>query len=111
MTTLLSEASQAQSEAAKAQAFEERRRSRRDAFVAAAWLSNEAGNRNSTQQQVQVFDLSLQGVGFTSEFPLETGAVHWIVVGNGALRVSSRVRITNCRPAANMKFDCGGEFF
>jgi hypothetical protein len=104
MTTLISQASETT-------AREERRRSRRETFVATAWLSNEAGNRRSAQQQVQVFDLSLQGVGFTSEFPLETGAIHWIVVGNGALRVSSRVRISNCRKTASGKFDCGGEFF
>ena len=64
----------------------DRRRSQRQPYRAAAWLSPEAETRGGKQRQVYVTDLSLHGVGFMASSPLEIEAVHWIVVGAGALR-------------------------
>jgi hypothetical protein len=61
--------------------------------------------------QVTVFDLSLHGLGFTSDTVLQVDAIHWIVLGGGGLRASSRVRIASCRPREDGRYDCGGEFF
>lgn len=88
----------------------ERRRAPRQRQLTNGWLSNECGNPNSHQHRVNVFDLSLGGVGFNCDSPLEPDAVHWIVVSGGALNLSSRLRISYCRPNED-KFDCGGEFF
>lgn len=88
----------------------ERRRAVRNRHLSTGWLSNECGNLKSQQQHVSVFDLSLGGVGFTCDKPLDVDAIHWIVVNGGALNVSSRVRISYCRRNEN-KYDCGGEFF
>jgi hypothetical protein len=89
---------------------EERRRSPRATYVAPAWLSAEAGTRGPNYQVV-VFNLSLHGVGFTSEKPLESKAIHWIVIGAGGLRASSRLRIVNCRQRDDGQYDCGAQFF
>jgi hypothetical protein len=88
----------------------ERRRSAREMYPAPAWLSAEPGDRHGNQQ-VEVFDLSLHGIGFTAERPIPTASVRWIVIGSGGLQASARIRISSCRPRDDGGFDCGGEFF
>ena len=88
----------------------ERRRSARQSFVANAWLSPEAGTRGSNHHVV-VGDLSLHGVGFSSDEKLEQHAIHWMVLDAGGLRASARVRIASCRQKDNGSFECGAEFF
>jgi len=90
---------------------QERRRSFREAYSVTAWLSPDAQTRNGRQRQVLVNNLSLHGVGFVASTPLEAEAVHWIVVGAGALRASSRVRIVSCRAKKDGGYEVGGEFF
>ena len=89
----------------------DRRRSIRHEHIVPAWLSPEAGNPQSKQQQVDVFNLSLGGVGFTSDKPLDEGADFWIIVGNGPLHVSSRMRVVSARQRDDGRWDVGGEFF
>ena len=93
-------------------AASERRRSHRQSFVANGWLSPEAGTRGSNHHIV-VTDLSLHGMGFSSDESLDPEAVHWMVLDAGGLRASARVRIATCRPnpAGNGAFECGAEFF
>ena len=90
----------------------DRRRSRRESFVANAWLSAEAGTRGANHQIV-VGDLSLHGIGFSSDERLDPQAVHWMVLDAGGLRASARVRIASCRPnpSGNGAYECGAEFF
>jgi len=88
----------------------DRRRSPRQPFVATAWVSPEAG-ASGPDRKVMVCNLSLQGVGFASEKPFEIDAVHWIVVGHGMLRASSRIRIVSCRANQSGQYDCGAEIF
>jgi len=92
-------------------AVEDRRRSLRHDHHTPAWLSPEAQTRNGKARQVMVTDLSLHGVGFIAATSLEVEGIHWMVVGAGALRASSRVRIVNCRPAPDGGYEVGGEFF
>ena len=90
----------------------ERRRAPRQAYDAKAWISSEAGNgEQKTNRTVDVFDLSLYGSGFVSEEKYETDAIHWMVLGGGGLRASSRIRIVSCRLRDDGRFDCGAEFF
>jgi|SRR5580658_5655700 hypothetical protein len=96
---------------APASANDERRRSHRESYSVTAWLSPDAQSRNGKQRQVLVTNLSLHGAGFVASTPLEIEAIHWIVVGAGALRASSRIRIVSCRPKKDGGFEVGGEFF
>jgi hypothetical protein len=88
----------------------DRRRSARQSFVANAWLSPEAGTRGSNHHVV-VGDLSLHGVGFSSDEKLDQQAIHWMVLDAGGLRASARVRIASCRQRDNGSYECGAEFF
>jgi len=89
----------------------ERRRSPRHDYAVAAWLSSEAGIIKSNQKQVQVFNLSLHGVGLKSPDAISEGAIHWIVIGNGPLHLSARLRVVSCRAEADGQYRIGGEFF
>jgi len=89
----------------------ERRRSVRHEHLVPAWLSPEAGNPRGKQQQVEVYNLSLGGVGFTTDEAMDEGTDHWIIVGNGPLHVSSRMRVVSCRVRDDGRYDVGGEFF
>lgn len=88
----------------------DRRRSTRHPIAANAWLSPEAGSCGSNHHIV-VTDLSLHGIGFSSDEKLDVEAVHWMVLDSGGLRASSRIRIASCRPDANGVFICGAAFF
>ncbi len=98
--------------AASVEKASDRRRSQRQSFVANAWLSAEAGTRGANHHIV-VGDLSLNGIGFSSDERLDPHAVHWMVLDAGGLRASARVRIASCRPNANGNgaYECGAEFF
>src|ERR1700676_4228797 len=78
----------------------DRRRSQRQSFVSNAWLSPEAGTRGSNHHIV-VVDLSLHGIGFSSDEPLDPQAVHWMVLDAGGLRASARIRVATCRPSTS----------
>ena len=88
----------------------DRRRSSRQSFVANAWLSPEAGTRGANHHIV-VGDLSLHGVGFSSDERLDAQAVHWMVLDAGGLRASARIRVASCRQRDNGTYECGAEFF
>jgi hypothetical protein len=115
MGTFDQEASQTtavENAASETQNASDRRRSHRQSFVVNAWLSAEAGTRGSNHHIV-VGDLSLHGIGFSSDERLDPDAVHWMVLDCGGLRASARVRIASCRPNAdgNGAYECGAEFF
>jgi len=90
----------------------DRRRSPRQNFVGNGWLSPEAGTPGPNHLIV-VGDLSLHGIGFSSDEKLEPEAVHWMILDAGGLRASARVRIASCRPNPNSPgaYECGAEFF
>jgi hypothetical protein len=93
-------------------AASDRRRSPRQSFVGNGWLSPEAGT-NGPNHHIVVVDLSLHGIGFSSDEKLEPEAVHWMVLDAGGLRASSRVKIASCRanPDSGGSYECGAEFF
>jgi len=90
----------------------ERRRAPRQAYESKGWISCEAGSGGrETSRTVEVFDLSLYGAGFVSENRFEPDAIHWMILGGGGLRASSRIRVISCRLRDDGRFDCGAEFF
>jgi len=61
-------------------------------------------------QMVEVFDLTLQGIGFRSPVDLEKGTYHQILVMAGPLRLSSRLRVVSARQCADGAYEVGAEF-
>ena len=90
----------------------ERRRAPRQAYETKGWISSEAGRGGrESSRTVDVMDLSLYGAGIVSDERFEPDAIHWMILGGGGLRASSRIRIVTCRPRDDGRFDCGVEFF
>jgi PilZ domain len=94
----------------KEQLSDDRRRSMRQPMVSNAWLSPEASSKGPSILVV-VCDISLNGVGFTSDSAFEKGSVFWIVMEAACLRASGRIRVVNCRERSHGGYDCGAEFF
>jgi hypothetical protein len=93
-------------------AIADRRRSTRTEQCIPAWLSDAAdGGGRAGQQQVQVTDLSMHGVGFQAAGTIERGASHWIVIATDRMHLSTRVRIVSVRDRDDGTSDVGAEFF
>lgn len=91
---------------------DERRRSDRVVERTTAWLSNPSGGMTTNGRTVIIEDLSLHGVGFSTDRACAIGDKHWILITQGTLRLSTRVRIVSVRPADDDEtWLCGGEFF
>ena len=88
----------------------ERRRSDREARHTPAWVSGPTGSPATAGRHVMVTDLSLHGVGFKSDRPMKRGDACWMVIAGPTLRLSTRVRVVNCREESG-KFVLGAEFF
>lgn len=88
----------------------DRRRSPRAERKTSAWLSAPTNGRQAAGLNVSVLDLSLHGVGFVSERELKKNDQHWMVIADGALRLSTRLRIVNVREKEG-KWEIGAEFF
>ena len=89
----------------------ERRRSERRSSDATGWLGNASGGSMSAGRFVAIHDLSLHGVGFRSERSCAVGAVHWLLINRGPMRLSTRLRIVTCRELQTGEWDVGAEFF
>lgn len=95
-------------------AVEDRRRSERVEQSVPGWISGEQSDRSAKGHRILVTDLSMHGVGFrdtSSALPYRRGASHWLVVMGGAMRMSTRVRIINCRPNPEGGWEVGAAFF
>jgi hypothetical protein len=88
--------------------LDERRRMPRESVTAKGLLSMDRFDEEG--QMVEVFDLTLQGIGFRSPVTLETGGYHQILVMAGPLRLSSRLRVVSCRAYEQGGFEVGAEF-
>jgi hypothetical protein len=93
-------------------ALAERRRSgRSEAATQEAWISSPADTHHTSGRHVRVRNLSLHGIGLQSDRPCEIGGRHWVLVGRGSLRMSTRMRVASCRKNDEGVFDIGGEFY
>jgi hypothetical protein len=93
--------------------LDERRVSSRERVAARGIVSEKASRfgGETEGQMVEVFDLTLHGVGFRAPVEFAVGAVHNIIVMAGPLRLTSRFRIASCRGADRIgEFDIGGQF-
>ena len=90
----------------------ERRRSPRHSRQTHGWLSSASGHRQGNNGcQVDVRDLSLHGVGYTSDTETRLHDTHWLVIADQSLRLSTRLRVVSVRAREDGKWDVGGEFF
>ena len=90
----------------------DRRRSERNSQSASGWLSNPHGAPLTSGRTVSICNLSLHGVGFTTHRPCHVGARHWILILQGAMRLSTRVRIVSVKQlGAAEQWMVGAEFF
>lgn len=90
----------------------DRRRSERHTQSASAWLSNAGGAALTSGRMITVCDLSLHGVGFTTDRRCEVGDRHWILIAQGHLRLSTRIRIVSVKKRyGEESWDVGAEFF
>jgi hypothetical protein len=88
---------------------QERRRLPRQQFVTKALLYREK-DQGSGPQQILLKDLSILGLGFESDVPIETGTRCRVVVEAGPTRINWRLRIVCCgRIDANL-YRLGCEF-
>ncbi len=85
-----------------------RRRSYRVRFHSPAMISALTGTVE-VRTIVQVFDISMFGVGFASVEPLEVGQVFKFDMADRRA-AGSRVEVKSCRARADGLFDVGGEF-
>lgn len=92
---VLRKAEVAAPEPALAMESADRRRSQRHAQSATGWLSNATGTGLTSGRTVAICDLSLHGVGFTTQRACHIGDRHWILITQGHLRLSTRVRIVS----------------
>ena len=58
---------------------------------------------------VHVFNLSISGVGFTSQWPVEIGSIFRFAMCDKR-QAGSRVEIRHCRRRPDGLFDAGGQF-
>lgn len=79
----------------------ERRRSQRIPSVTAGTVGD---------LPVQVFDVSLDGVGFQSTARLAADSTHPIVIGNGPMYLEGTIRIASVRPRGDGAYDIGATF-
>jgi hypothetical protein len=62
-------------------------------------------------EELQIFNVQLQGVGFRSTAPLQPGTLRHLRTNSGDARLTSKVRIISCRLRGDGFFDITAEFF
>ena len=91
---------------------ERRRSDRTEQDGVEGWVSAASGQSLTSGRRVAIRDLSLHGVGLTSDKPYRLNAAHWIVVSRGPMRLSTRFRVASCTQREDgQSWDVGGEFF
>src|SRR2546423_240465 len=86
------------------------RRSRRDKLMAMATLWNGDQPDNGEATQVLVSNISLEGVAVRTNTPLIKGAVHYVRMAAGPLKLETAIRIAWCRSREGLGFEAGAEF-
>ena len=86
------------------------RRSRRDKLMAMATLWNGDKPEVGASQQVLVSNISLEGVAVRTNEPLIKGAIHYVRMTAGPLRLETAIKIAWCRSREGLGFEAGAEF-
>ena len=86
------------------------RRSRRDKLMAMATLWNGDKPEVGASQQVLVSNISLEGVAVRTNEPLIKGALHYVRMTAGPLKLETAIKIAWCRSREGLGFEAGAEF-
>ena len=86
------------------------RRSRRDKLMAMATLWSGDKPENGVSQQVLVSNISLEGVAVRTNEPLIKGAIHFVRMTAGPLKLETAIKIAWCRSREGLGFEAGAEF-
>ena len=86
------------------------RRSRRDKLMAMATLWSGDKPEVGASQQVLVSNISLEGVAVRTNEPLIKGALHYVRMSAGPLKLETAIRIAWCRNREGLGFEAGAEF-
>ena len=86
------------------------RKSRRDKLMAMAMLWNGDQPDSGEAMQVLVSNISLEGVAIRTNSPLIKGAVHYVKMVAGPLKLETAIRIAGCRSREGLGFEAGAEF-
>jgi hypothetical protein len=86
------------------------RRSRRDKLMAMAQLWNGDKPEVGAATQVLVSNISLEGVAVRTNEPLIKGALHYVRMTAGPLKLETAIRIAWCRSREGLGFEAGAEF-
>jgi hypothetical protein len=70
-----------------------------------------AENKPAESEEMQIFNVQLQGIGFRSTVPLQPGTLKNLRTNSGDARLTSKVRIISCRLRGDGFFDITAEFF
>ena len=86
------------------------RRSRRDKLMAMAHLWSGDKPEVGTPMQVLVSNISLEGVAIRTNEPLIKGALHYVRMVAGPLKLETAIKIAWCRSREGLGFEAGAEF-
>jgi hypothetical protein len=86
------------------------RRSRRDKLMAMATLWNGDKPEVGASTQVLVSNISLEGVAVRTNEPLIKGAIHYVRMAAGPLKLETAIKIAWCRSREGLGFEAGAEF-
>jgi hypothetical protein len=89
-------------------AVADRRRGYRQSVRSSATLT--PANVQFPSYVVHVFDLSVTGVGFSSDHPFTIDSRYDFVMRDGRQAAGKRIEIRSCRPRPDGMFDVGGQF-
>lgn len=88
----------------------ERRRSPRTPHVAEAWLSSPTSTAPEDRLDAMSLNLSRHGAGFELACPLPEGTFWVLELGVGDQKLTSEVRVANCRKNETGLYEVGVEF-
>ena len=86
------------------------RRSRRDKLMAMAQLWSGDKPEVGASTQVLVSNISLEGVAIRTNEPLTKGAIHFVRMTAGPLKLETAIKIAWCRSREGLGFEAGAEF-
>jgi hypothetical protein len=88
----------------------DRRRSPRAPHVAEAWLSSPTSTADEDRLDAMSIDLSRHGAGFELACPLPEGTFWVLELAVGDQKLTSEVRVANCRKNDTGLYEIGVEF-
>jgi hypothetical protein len=88
----------------------DRRRSERRPTKSTATLYSAGEGSARLCKRVAIIDLSLHGVGFRFDEPLDVRRNYSLEIRTEQMNLTARIRIVSCRPRDDAHYDVGAEF-